>query len=193
MQNNIKINDDFQEIGTRTMDERNRLTLGEIFKDFKRIRLYKNDRGEVLLRPIVEIPASELWLFQNSEAFESVQKGLKDASEGKITKINLDELQDFKLFEIFLTVEARDQLNRLKTDKGLERRYNAVKKTIGFLSSNPRHKSLKTHEFTSLKGPSGEKVFEAYAEQSTPAAYRIFWYYGPNQNQITIIAITPHP
>jgi len=92
MQNNIKINDDFQEIGTRTMDERNRLTLGEIFKDFKRIRLYKNDRGEVLLRPIVEIPASELWLFQNSEAFESVQKGLKDASEGKITKINLDEL-----------------------------------------------------------------------------------------------------
>ena len=78
------------------MDERNRLTLGEIFKDFKRIRLYKNDRGEVLLRPIVEIPASELWLFQNSEAFESVQKGLKDASEGKITKIGkMPALQSF--------------------------------------------------------------------------------------------------
>ena len=97
------------------------------------------------------------------------------------------------MFEIFLTDEARDQLNRLKTDKGLEKRYKAVKKPIGFLSSNPRHKSLKTHEFTSLKGPNGEKVFEAYAEQSTPAAYRIFWYYGPNQNQITIIAITHHP
>ena len=52
------------------------------------------------------------------------------------------------MFEIFLTDEARDQLNRLKTDKGLERRYKAVKKAIGFLSSNPRHKSLKTHEFT---------------------------------------------
>ncbi|MBW2003252.1 MAG: hypothetical protein JRI72_01380 [Deltaproteobacteria bacterium] len=97
------------------------------------------------------------------------------------------------MFEIFLTDEARDQLNRLKTDKGLERIYKAAKKAIGFLSSNPRHKSLKTHEFTSLKGPSGKKVFEAYAEQSTPAEYRIFWYYGPNQNQITIIAITPHP
>lgn len=97
------------------------------------------------------------------------------------------------MFEIFLTDEARDQLNRLKTDKGLEKRYKAVKKAIGFLSSNPRHKSLKTHEFTSLKGPNGEKIFEAYAEQSTPAAYRIFWFYGPNQNQITIIAITPHP
>ena len=92
MQNNIKISDDFQEVGTRTMDERNRLTLGEIFKGYKRIRLYKNERGEVLLQPVVEVPASELWLFQNKEALESVQRGLKEASEGKITKLNLDEL-----------------------------------------------------------------------------------------------------
>lgn len=92
MQNNIKINDAFQEIGTRTMDDRNRLTLGEIFKGYKRVRLYKNDRGEVLLQPVVEIPASELWLFQNKEALESIQRGLKDASEGKITELNLDEL-----------------------------------------------------------------------------------------------------
>lgn len=97
------------------------------------------------------------------------------------------------MFEIFLTDEARNQLNGLRTDKGLEKRYNAVKKAIKFLSSNPRHKSLKTHEFTSLEGPNGEKVFEAYAEQSTPAAYRFFWYYGPDKNQITVIAITPHP
>ena len=97
------------------------------------------------------------------------------------------------MFEIFLTDQARNQLDRLRTDKGLEKRYKAVKKTIRFLSSNPRHKSLKTHEFISLKGPKGEKVFEAYAEQSTPAAYRVFWYYGPDKNQITIIAITPHP
>jgi mRNA-degrading endonuclease RelE of RelBE toxin-antitoxin system len=97
------------------------------------------------------------------------------------------------LFEIFLTDEAKNQLERLKKDKGLEKRYNAVKKAIRFLSENPRHKSLKTHEFTSLHGPRGEKIFEAYAEQSTPAAYRIFWYYGPDKNQITIVAITPHP
>jgi hypothetical protein len=97
------------------------------------------------------------------------------------------------LFEIFLTDEAKGQLERLKKDRGLEKRYNAVKKSIYFLSQNPRHKSLKTHEFTSLIGPKGEKIFEAYAEQSTPAAYRIFWYDGPNKNQITIVAITPHP
>ncbi len=92
MQNNININDEFQEIGTKTMDERNRLTLGELFKGYKRIRLFKNDRGEVLLQPIVEIPASELWLYRNKEAFQSVQRGVEDAAEGKITKLNLDEL-----------------------------------------------------------------------------------------------------
>jgi len=79
------------------------------------------------------------------------------------------------LFDIYLTDAAKNQLERLKKDKGLEKRYHAVKKAIHFLSENPRHKSLQTHEFTSLVGPKGEKIFEAYAEQSTPAAYRIFW------------------
>ena len=97
------------------------------------------------------------------------------------------------MFEIFLTNQARNQLDNLKTDKGLSKRYKAVKKAMQFLSQNPRHPGLHTHEFTTLKGPKGEKVFEAYAEQSTPAAYRLFWYYGPDKNQITIISITPHP
>ena len=97
------------------------------------------------------------------------------------------------MFDIFLTDEAKKQLNRLKADKGLAKRYKAVKKTIQFLSQNPRYTGLKTHEFTSLKGPAGEKIFEAYAEQSTPAAYGIFCYYGPGNKQITVIAITPHP
>jgi len=97
------------------------------------------------------------------------------------------------MFEIFLTDHAQKQLETLKTDSGLLKRYKAVTRTIKFLAINPRHPSLQTHEFTSLKGPKGEKVFEAYAEQSTPAAYRVFWYYGPDKGQITIIAITPHP
>lgn len=96
------------------------------------------------------------------------------------------------MFKIFLTDQAKKQLERIKTDEGLEKRYKAVTKTIQLLAENPRHKSLETHEFTSLKGPNKKKVFEAYAEQSTPAAYKVFWYDGPNEDQITIIAITPH-
>ena len=58
---------------------------------------------------------------------------------------------------------------------------------------NLRHPSLNTHEYHNLKGPKGEKIFEAYAQQKTPDAYRIFWYYGPNKNMISILATIPHP
>ena len=44
-----------------------------------------------------------------------------------------------------------------------------------------------------LSGPNNEEVFEAYVENKTPAAFRVFWYYGPGQGVITILAITPHP
>lgn len=97
------------------------------------------------------------------------------------------------MFELFLTDEAVTQLNRLRNDKGLAKRYKAVKKALNFLSENPRHQGLKTHECTGVKGPRDEKLFEAYAEQTTPAAYRIFWYYGPDKRQITIVSITTHP
>jgi hypothetical protein len=88
----LKIKDEFEEVATRTIDDRNRITLDELPKGSKRVRIYKNDRGEVLLRPLIEIPASEPWLFRNEEAFESVKKGLKEASEGKISKLNLKDL-----------------------------------------------------------------------------------------------------
>jgi len=97
------------------------------------------------------------------------------------------------MFTIYITEQAKQQLNALKNDRGLNKRYKAVKKALYLLAENPRHKSLQTHEFTSLKGPQGEKIFEAYAEQATPAAYRIFWYYGPEKDQITILAVVKHP
>lgn len=93
MQNTLlRIDDEFQEIGTKTIDDRNRITLGDLFRGYKRVRLYKNDLGELLLQPTVEIPASELWLFQNREALKTVQMGLKDASGGKIVKVEPDKL-----------------------------------------------------------------------------------------------------
>lgn len=95
-------------------------------------------------------------------------------------------------FSLLFTDEARANLRELQSDSGLAKRYKAVRKTLGYLEVNPRHPSLQTHEYRSLTPKGGEKVFEAYAEQSTPAAYRVFWRYGPGKGQITIIAITPH-
>jgi len=96
-------------------------------------------------------------------------------------------------FEIIITDEAQRCLDALAMDHSLERVYKAVSKAIRLMSANLRHPSLATHEFQSKKGPNGEKIFQSYAQNNTPAAYRIFWYYGPNKTEITIFSITPHP
>lgn len=96
-------------------------------------------------------------------------------------------------FDLLFTDEASKTLDLLERDAGLKKRLKAVRKALGYLESNPRHPALHTHKFTSLSGPLDEEIFEAYAENKTPAAYRIFWYYGPRKKCITILAITPHP
>jgi hypothetical protein len=96
-------------------------------------------------------------------------------------------------FEIAFSIEADDQLTALENQPHLIKRLKAVNKGLAFLESNPRHPGLKTHKYATKSGPSGEEIFEAYAENNTPGAYRIFWHYGPGKDVITIIAITPHP
>jgi hypothetical protein len=40
----------------------------------------------------VKIPVSEAWIFNNPDALALIQQGLTDASEGKISKVNLEDL-----------------------------------------------------------------------------------------------------
>jgi hypothetical protein len=96
-------------------------------------------------------------------------------------------------FELLFTPRADADLSELETDPAKKAVLKAVQKTLGLMEVNLRHPSLHTHEFTSLNGPKGEKVFEAYAQNKAPGAYRIFWYYGPGKKRITIVAIVPHP
>ncbi len=96
-------------------------------------------------------------------------------------------------FFLSFTPTAEASLKELKRSPDLEGRFKAVSKALKFLQENPRHPSLATHEFYSFRGPAGEKVFEAYAEQDRPGAYRIFFFYGKQRGQIVIAAITPYP
>jgi hypothetical protein len=54
--------------------------------------IYMNSFGQIVLDPQVTIPASELWLFNNPVALASVQRGLSDAAQGKVSKVDLDTL-----------------------------------------------------------------------------------------------------
>jgi len=96
-------------------------------------------------------------------------------------------------FLLNFTPTAEESLKKLKNNAGFKKRYKAVQKTLRLLSENPRHPSFQTHQYGSISGPIGEKIFEAYAEKNTPSAYRVFFYYGPSKGEITIFVITPHP
>jgi hypothetical protein len=102
--------------------------------------------------------------------------------------------------ELRLTPAALDALRELERSSHQESLLKQVRKTLGLLETNPRHPSLQTHKFRSLHGPNGEEVFEAYVQNQTSAAYRIFFYYGPDRLEgkrripvLTIVAITQHP
>ena len=96
---------------------------------------------------------------------------------------------------------ADEQLTQLKNTPALKGVLKQVRKTLGYLETNLRAKSLQTHEYESLTRRYKRKVFEAYAQQNTPGAYRVFWHYGDDEIDargkripiITVILITPHP
>lgn len=73
------------------------------------------------------------------------------------------------MFKLLFTDQATADFNALKEDKGLEKRFKAVNKALGYLEVNQRHHSLNTHKYSSLMGLNGEEIFEAYAENETPA------------------------
>ena len=71
--------------------------------------------------------------------------------------------------------------------------YKKIGKALVLLANDPRYPGLNSHEISSLSARYGQKVWESYLENKTPAAGRIFWTYGPGQGDITIVAIEPHP
>jgi hypothetical protein len=102
--------------------------------------------------------------------------------------------------KIKFTPTADAQLTALEDSPSQAALLAQVRKALGYLEIDPRYPGLHTHEFTSLTGVNGEKLFEAYAQNDTPGAYRIFWHYGPDEIKgrkrtpvITVVAITRHP
>lgn len=94
-------------------------------------------------------------------------------------------------FRLTFTDEADQILKQLQKKK--DPKLNKVRKTLGLMETNLRHPGLQTHEFTSLSGPNGEKVFESYVENRTSGAWRVFWFYGPKPGMIRVLNIAQHP
>lgn len=78
-------------------------------------------------------------------------------------------------------------------DKDEAKFFKKLVKALAFLGQNPRHPGLNSHEIDALTRKHGLKVFQSYLENNTPGAGRLFWAYGPDQGDITVLAIEPHP
>jgi len=57
-----------------------------------RYHIYTNSIGQLVLDPQVTIPASEAWLFSNSDAMASVRRGISEAAQGRVSKVDLGAL-----------------------------------------------------------------------------------------------------
>lgn len=88
-------------------------------------------------------------------------------------------------------LSARKQAGEL--NKSEEKFFKKWVKALGYLSANPRHNSLASHEIEDLTRKYWIKIFQSYLENKTPSAGRMFWAYGPDKGDITILAVEPHP
>jgi hypothetical protein len=103
--------------------------------------------------------------------------------------------------ELRFTPTADEKLSYLENTPALKGVLKQVRKTLGYLETNPQAKSLQTHPHHSLSMRYKMKVFQSYVQQDTPGAYRAFWHYGPDELNdkgvripiITVLDITPHP
>jgi len=69
-------------------DERGRISLGAQCGN-KHYRIMLKSNGEILLLPMVMIPEYETWIFKNPSVRASLERGLNDVREGRLTTIDL--------------------------------------------------------------------------------------------------------
>ena len=78
----------FRRIASIQADERGRISLGKPARSGRRARPanyagYVNDAGQIILDPVVEIPAREMWLYKNKKALRMLEEGIASARSGK--------------------------------------------------------------------------------------------------------------
>jgi hypothetical protein len=80
--------DGFRPIAAVIADEHARIAFGKVgvCKD-DRYALSVNDEGAILLTPVATIPARELFVWENEDLKASLLRGVADAAEGNIRRL----------------------------------------------------------------------------------------------------------
>jgi hypothetical protein len=97
-------------------------------------------------------------------------------------------------FVLQYTREAEKVLEELRSAQQYAGKLKKIRKAPRLLEQiGPRHPGLHSHNYQSVPGPGGVTLWESYVENRTSSAWRIWWVYGPQPGQITIVTIGPHP
>ncbi len=82
---------EFEALTETRVDAKHRVALGKILpRQVTSFRVYRNAHGQIVLDPMVSIPAHEVWLFKNKRASHLVHRGLEDAKQGRLLKAKED-------------------------------------------------------------------------------------------------------
>ena len=97
-------------------------------------------------------------------------------------------------FALKFSPKAQERLDALEADQSKKGLLRQIRKSLGYLQTDPKYPSLNTHPYHTIPHPFNlkEKVFGAYAQNNTPNAHRILFCYGPGHKMIFIIAIISH-
>ena len=80
-------------------DTKGRIYLGKLTEGVSGFAVTVDKHHRIILDPLVEIPAREKWLFDNKEALNSVQRGLKEAKGGNFNELGsfAEYLNDYEI------------------------------------------------------------------------------------------------
>jgi hypothetical protein len=96
-------------------------------------------------------------------------------------------------YRLVYTEEAAKVIDDLRSPQYASKLRKVRKALLLLQEQGPRHRGLHSHAYKSIPGPGGATLWESYVENRTPSAWRIWWIYGPEQDQLTIVTIGPHP
>jgi hypothetical protein len=98
-----------------------------------------------------------------------------------------------KKFGLHLTPECKAQIAAVSANPHYSGLEFQIKAAITKLVHDPKYKGLNTHRYSSLSEKYKCDVWESYVQNNTSGAWRLFWRYGPNDKEITLLLVTPHP
>ena len=83
--------EEFEAVTEARVDAKHRVGLGKLLGDqVTSFRVYRNAHGQIILDPLVSVPAHEAWLFKNPRAARLIKKGLEDAKQGRLVNAKED-------------------------------------------------------------------------------------------------------